>query len=176
MLSIDLGIFFQVLTDSITNETIVSSKNLRYLFIIRYLSLYALALIIVGTVGNILTIIVLLRRNLRRFVTARYLIIVSICDIISLYGWNLNNFYKFNISSRNGNIEDLSVIHCRVISFMTFVVLQLSSWCLTAVSLGKYNTKFALRNIFDYFFFINRSCSQPLLASVETIIRSNKIY
>jgi hypothetical protein len=93
-------------------------------------------LIIIGTVGNVLTIIVLLRRNLRRFVTVRYLIFVSICDIISLYGWNFNNFYKFIISARNNNIEDLSLIHCRVISFMTFVGLQLSSWCLTAVSLG----------------------------------------
>jgi hypothetical protein len=87
--------------------------------------------------GNLLTIIVLLRRNLRRLVTIRYLIIVSICDTISLYGWNLNSFYKFNISSTNGNIEEISIIHCRLISFMTFVSLQLSSWCLTAVSLGK---------------------------------------
>ncbi len=87
--------------------------------------------------GNLLTISVLLRRNLRRLVTIRYLIIVSICDTISLYGWNLNSFYKFNISTDNDNLEELSIIHCRVISFMTFVSLQLSSWCLTAVSLGK---------------------------------------
>ena len=119
------------------NETIMTSTNSRYLFIIHYLSIYALVLIIVGTVGNLLTIVVLLRRQLRRFVTVRYLIIVSICDIVSLYGWNLNNFYKFNIRKDNSNIEDLSLAHCRVISFLTFVSLQLSSWCLTAVSLGK---------------------------------------
>ncbi len=87
--------------------------------------------------GNFLTIIVLLRRNLRRLVTIRYLIIVSICDTISLYGWNLNSFYKFNISTDKDNLEELSIIHCRIISFMTFVSLQLSSWCLTAVSFGK---------------------------------------
>ncbi len=120
------------------------------------MSIYALVLIIVGTVGNVLTIIVLLRRHLRRFVTVRYLIIVSICDIISLYGWNLNNFYKFNISSRKGNIEDLSLIHCRLISYMTFVSLQLSSWCLTAVGLGKKKDT-CLSNIFT--FYIHRSCT-----------------
>ncbi len=91
--------------------------------------------------GNLLTIIVLLRRNLRRLVTIRYLIVVSICDTISLYGWNLNSFYKFNISSKNDNLEEISITHCRLISFMTFVTLQLSSWCLTAVSLGKNKTK-----------------------------------
>ena len=105
------------------------------------MSIYALILIIVGTVGNLLTIIVLLRRNLRRLVTIRYLIVVSICDTISLYGWNLNSFYKFNISPEKDNLEEISIIHCRVISFMTFVSLQLSSWCLTAVSLGKKEIK-----------------------------------
>ncbi len=92
----------------------------------------------------------MLRRHLRRFVTVRYLIIVSICDIISLYGWNLNSFYKFNVSSRNSNIEDISLIHCRFISFMTFVALQLSSWCLTAVSLGT-NKKLFLLNKYIHF-------------------------
>jgi hypothetical protein len=116
------------------------------------LSIYALALIIIGTVGNILTIIVLLRRHLRRFVTVNYLIIVSICDLISLYGWNLNSFYKFNISTKNSNIEDLSLIHCRLISFMTFVTLQLSSWCLTAVSLGKKKNFFF--KIYSFPFFV----------------------
>ncbi|CAF2523895.1 unnamed protein product [Rotaria sp. Silwood2] len=120
-----------------SNETINSSLNARYVFVIRCLSLYALLLIIVGTTGNLLTIIVLLRRNLRRLVTIRYLIVVSICDTVSLYGWNLNDFYKFNLSPDNDNIEELSITHCRVMSFMTFVSLQLSSWCLTAVSLDR---------------------------------------
>ncbi|CAF1334467.1 unnamed protein product [Adineta steineri] len=123
--------------ESILNESTSSSANSRDSFIIQSLSIYALILIIVGTVGNLLTIIVLLRRNLRRLVTIRYLIVVSICDTISLYGWNLNSFYKFNISSTNQNLEDVSLIHCRVISFMTFVSLQLSSWCLTAVSFDR---------------------------------------
>ncbi|CAF1385718.1 unnamed protein product [Adineta steineri] len=106
-------------------------------FVIRSLSVYALILVIIGTLGNLLTIIILCRRNLRRYVTMRYLIVVSICDIISLYGWNLNNFYKFTISSNNNNLEEVSMVHCRIMSYMTFVGLQLSSWCLTAVSLDR---------------------------------------
>jgi len=122
-----------------TNLSIIISSNYNPLhrIVIRCLSLYALVLVIVGTLGNVLTIIILCRRNLRRYVTMRYLIAVSICDIISLYGWNLNNFYKFTISRRNENLEELSLIHCRIISYLSFVGLQLSSWCLTAVSLGK---------------------------------------
>ncbi|CAF1960484.1 unnamed protein product [Rotaria magnacalcarata] len=122
---------------NVKNETLVRPEILRRSFVIHYLSIYALLLTIFGTIGNVLTIVVLFRRHLRRFVTVRYLIAVSICDIISLYGWNLNNFYKFNISRVGGNIEDLSLVHCRLISFMTFVALQLSSWCLSAVSLDR---------------------------------------
>ncbi|CAF0894526.1 unnamed protein product [Adineta ricciae] len=123
--------------ESTANETSSALINSRDSLIIQFLSIYALILIIVGTVGNLLTVVVLLRRNLRRLVTIRYLIVVSICDTISLYGWNLNSFYKFNINRNNGNLEEISIIHCRVISFMTFVSLQLSSWCLTAVSFDR---------------------------------------
>jgi hypothetical protein len=130
-----------------TNSSIIILSNYNHLhrIVIRCLSLYALILVIVGTLGNLLTIIILCRRNLRRYVTMRYLIAVSVCDIISLYGWNLNHFYKFTISHTNENLEELSLIHCRIISYLSFVGLQLSSWCLTAVSLGKFfifSTKF----------------------------------
>ena len=122
-----------------SNMTIVTSSEGPPLYglVIRCLSIYALLLVIVGTLGNTLTIIVLCRPNLRRFVTMRYLIAVSVFDIVSLYGWNLNNFYKFTISTNGSNIEQLSLVHCRIVSFVTFVGLQLSSWCLTVVSIGK---------------------------------------
>lgn len=106
-------------------------------FVIRALSIYALFLVVVGTLGNTLTIIVLCRRNLRQYVTMRYLIAVSLCDTVSLYGWNLNNFYKFTMSPQNNNLEQISLVHCRIVSYVTFVGLQLSSWCLTAVSVGE---------------------------------------
>jgi len=121
-----------------TNLTSSSSFQLR---VIRCLSIYSLILVIVGTLGNLLTIIILCRRNLRRYVTMRYLIAVSVCDTISLYGWNLNNFYKFTISSNYNNLEEISLIHCRIMSYLTFVGLQLSSWCLAAVSIGKSEKK-----------------------------------
>ena len=121
------------------NATVTLSVNYApfYRVIIRCLSIYALFLVIIGTLGNLSTIIVLCRRNLIRYVTMRYLIAVSVCDLVSLYGWNLNNFYKFTISGNDSNLEQISLAHCRIVSFVTFVGLQLSSWCLTAVSIGR---------------------------------------
>ena len=125
--------------DNFTNITQSITRFSYQQLIIRSFSIYALLLVIVGTLGNLLTIIILCRRNLRRYVTMQYLIAVSVCDTVSLYGWNLNNFYKFTISSNYHNIEEISLAHCRILSYMTFVGLQLSSWCLTAVSVGEYN-------------------------------------
>lgn len=124
--------------ENFLNTTAISNSKSFQRLVIRCLSIYALALVIIGTSGNLLTIIILCRRKLRRYVTMRYLIAVSVCDIVSLYGWNFNNFYKFTISKENNNFEELSLIHCRIISYLQFVGLQLSSWCLTTVSLGKF--------------------------------------
>jgi hypothetical protein len=67
----------------------------------------------------------------------RYLTAVAIADICSLYSWNLNLFYKHLINPYQNDLEDASIISCRLISFIAFVSLQLSSWYLTLVSLDR---------------------------------------
>jgi hypothetical protein len=100
-------------------------------------AIYALLLIIVGTIGNGLTIIILLRPNLRKYTTMRYLTAVAIADLCSLYSWNLNLFYKHLINPYQNDLEDGSMLACRFISFVGFVSLQLSSWYLTLVSIDR---------------------------------------
>ena len=100
-------------------------------------AIYALFLIIIGTVGNVLTIIILLRPNLRKLTAMRYLIAVAIADLCALYSWNLNLFYKHLINAYQNDLEDSSIISCRILSFIGFVSLQLSSWYLTLVSLDR---------------------------------------
>jgi hypothetical protein len=67
----------------------------------------------------------------------RYLIAVAIADLCSLYSWNLNLFYKHLINPYQNDLEDSSLISCRLLSFLAFVSLQLSSWYLTLVSLDR---------------------------------------
>jgi len=67
----------------------------------------------------------------------RYLTAVAIADLCSLYSWNLNLFYKHLINPYQNDIEDGSIFSCRLISFIAFVSLQLSSWYLTLVSLDR---------------------------------------
>lgn len=116
-------------------------------------AIYALLLIIVGTIGNGLTVLILLRPNLRRYTTMRYLTAVAMADLCSLYSWNLNLFYKHLINPYQNDLEDSSMIGCRLISFIGFVSLQLSSWYLTLVSIDR------CLNI--YFLFWNRRFGRP---------------
>ena len=67
----------------------------------------------------------------------RYLIAVALADLCALYSWNFNLFYKHLINSYQNDLEDFSLISCRIFSFIGFVSLQLSSWYLTLVSLDR---------------------------------------
>ncbi|UJR09897.1 hypothetical protein I4U23_014119 [Adineta vaga] len=119
------------------NTTNLENINLFHHPVLYGLAIYALFLIIIGTIGNILTIIILLRPNLRKHTTMRYLIAVAIADLCSLYSWNLNLFYKHLINPYQNDLEDASIVSCRFVSFFAFVSLQLSSWYLTLVSFDR---------------------------------------
>jgi len=67
----------------------------------------------------------------------RYLIAVAVADLCALYSWNFNLFYKHVINPYQNDLEDSSIISCRILSFIGFVSLQLSSWYLTLVSLDR---------------------------------------
>jgi hypothetical protein len=67
----------------------------------------------------------------------RYLIAVAVADLCALYSWDFNLFYKHLINPYQNDLEDFSIIPCRIISFIGFVSLQLSSWYLTLVSLDR---------------------------------------
>lgn len=67
----------------------------------------------------------------------RYLTAVAFADLCSLYSWNFNLFYKHLINRYQNDFEDSSLIACRILSFIGFVSLQLSSWYLTLVSVDR---------------------------------------
>ncbi|CAF1942730.1 unnamed protein product [Rotaria magnacalcarata] len=153
------------------NQTDITNIIRTHHPILYVISVYALLLIIVGTIGNILTIIILFRPSLRQHTTMRYLIAVATADLCSLYSWNLNLFYKHLINPNQNDLEDLSVISCRCLSFLAFVSLELSSWFLTLVSVD--------RCLSIYFLFWHRKWGRAkyanyiILTLTATIILTN---
>ena len=70
----------------------------------------------------------------------RYLAVLALVDLMVLYQWNLNTFFKYNLSVPPDykDLEEISVFWCRWISFFAFSCLQLSSWLLSLVSFDRF--------------------------------------
>lgn len=105
----------------------------------RYLSYYALLIMIVGTIFNLISFLVMQRKNLKKYSCMRVLSILALVDTLVLYQWNLNSFYKYNFSQPPDykDLEDTSIFWCRWITYFAFSSLQLSSWLLTLVSIDR---------------------------------------
>jgi hypothetical protein len=95
--------------------------------LIRILSVYACALIVLGTFGNLLVFVICLSKDLRSKTTFKFLAFMAVSDIFAVYGWNLdhftNNFYNSHFNAR-------SLAWCRFEGFCQYVSLQFSAWIL----------------------------------------------
>lgn len=88
--------------------------------------------IIFGTIGNLLSLFVLLRHKMRMHSTFTYLTLLSVCDTFVLYFGLLRDYlvnkYKIDISSD---------ILCKFHVFSFYFVLHLASWLLVAVNIDR---------------------------------------
>ncbi len=92
------------------------------------LGLYALILIIVGTVSSLMSLYICFK--LRKISTFVFLAFLSVSDIISLYYWNLTHFIDnwFDIDFLNSNFW-----LCKFGSYYQFTSLQISAWILVSI-------------------------------------------
>ncbi|CAF0816620.1 unnamed protein product [Rotaria sp. Silwood1] len=99
---------------------------------------YSLALVIVGTLLNILTFIVLCRstfRNTKTRPTLHYMRAMAIFDILMLYGWNIDHY----LATMHGfTIQKLNIPFCRFFSFLNYFAAQSSAWLRVFVCLDRY--------------------------------------
>ncbi|XP_071171015.1 kappa-type opioid receptor-like [Mytilus edulis] len=91
-------------------------------------------LIILGTTGNILSIIVLRRKNIQKSVCSIYLIVLSISDLFVLYTGLLRQWISvvFGVDIRNfgSNI-------CKLHTYIVYFSLDFTSWILMAVTVQR---------------------------------------
>ncbi|CAF0749550.1 unnamed protein product [Brachionus calyciflorus] len=92
----------------------------------------SLVWIIFGTIGNLLSLFVLLRPKMRIHSTFTYLTILAVCDTLVLYFGLLRDFlvnkYNYDI---NGDIL------CKFHVFSFYFVLHMASWLLVAVNIDR---------------------------------------
>jgi hypothetical protein len=106
----------------------------------KYLSYYTLFLIIIGTICNFTSFMIMHKKNMSKHSCMRYLSILSLTDVIVLYQWNMNTFFKYNLSKPPiySDLEEISLFWCRWICYLAFTSLQLSSWLLSLVSFDRF--------------------------------------
>ncbi|CAF3672682.1 unnamed protein product [Rotaria socialis] len=98
------------------------------------LRIYPILFMLVGTAGNLLSVYVVLRSKLRRHSTFIYLAFLSIIDLAVLYTFCVNFILHawFDI-----DLQQVSIIACKIFSFSIYFFPQASAWILTAVSIDR---------------------------------------
>lgn len=95
------------------------------LLISKILAGYSLFLVLFGTIGNLIVFVVSIR--LRRITTFVFIAFLAVSDTFTLYYWNLNHFiYTF----LGYDIENDTIVGCKLGNFVQFSSLEISSWLL----------------------------------------------
>jgi hypothetical protein len=116
------------------NNTIIRFRA-AYSLIIAY---YPLFLVIIGTILNLLTFIILCQptfNNKKKLPTIYYMRAIAIFDILMLYGWNLDHY----ISNVYGLLlQRYSIMLCKILSFLNYFSAQSSAWLRVFMCLDRY--------------------------------------
>jgi hypothetical protein len=100
--------------------------------LLKILSAFTVALIIIGTVLNVLSFCICCRKKLNAINTFKLIMFSSVADTISLYGWLLNHsvYAFFNFFELNR----WTLFWCRFQDFYQYTSLHYSSWILVILT------------------------------------------
>ncbi|CAH1784328.1 unnamed protein product, partial [Owenia fusiformis] len=91
-------------------------------------------LLILGIIGNILSIIILLRKSLRRLSWSLYLVTLAISDILVLCTTTFDYWMRM---WKNIHVYTFSAAGCKIENFLTYFSVHFSAWILVAVTLER---------------------------------------
>ncbi|ESN92976.1 hypothetical protein HELRODRAFT_69644 [Helobdella robusta] len=90
---------------------------------------------IFGVLGNILSLSVLLRKNMRKKSMSSYLSVLSMFDTLSLTCWCLIPYIEYGNKFR---LIDWSILTCKGSWFVNYAVGDLSVWLVVAVTVERF--------------------------------------
>ncbi|CAF1973231.1 unnamed protein product [Rotaria magnacalcarata] len=118
-----------------SNSTMASSSDLDENLVAAY---YPLTLVIVGTVLNLLTFIILCRpafRDTKKQPIIHYMRTIAIFDIFMLYGWNLDHYLSY---VHGYMILTYSIAACKIFGFLNCFSAQSSAWLRVFICFDRY--------------------------------------
>lgn len=107
------------------------------------IAVYNFLIIILGTFGNIITVVICLRKRLRKINTFIFYAFAAIYDTIGLYEWNLRQFVTFFFKV---DWDLFSLFYCRIDTLLQYVCFEASAWILVFF-LFKFFRKFYFSNL-----------------------------
>ena len=99
---------------------------------------YPLFLIVIGTILNLLTFIVLCRspfRDVKKQPALHYMRTIAIFDIFVLYGWNLDHYFT---AIHGLSLTQYSIPTCKIINFLSYFSTQTSAWLRVFICFDRY--------------------------------------
>jgi len=117
-----------------TNKTTISIRSAESLIV----AYYSLTLIIVGSLLNFLTFLILCRsafRDINARPILHYMRTIAIFDILMLYGWNFDHYLTI---AHDFRILRYSIASCKFICFISYFTSQISAWLRVFVCLDRY--------------------------------------
>ncbi|CAH1786279.1 unnamed protein product, partial [Owenia fusiformis] len=92
-------------------------------------------ILILGTLGNIFSTAILSRKNMRKMIMSKYLIMLAIVDMMAL--WNgLFTSWLQNAFGKNILIYHTTI--CKTLTFLVYVFAHLSPWILVCVTFERF--------------------------------------
>ncbi|ELT94867.1 hypothetical protein CAPTEDRAFT_205369 [Capitella teleta] len=102
----------------------------------KYLMTYAPpVLLLIGTMGNILSIVILTRQSLRKYATYMYLAVLAVADTLVLY-LGLLRLWLGEITG--SDIKDRSNISCKMINAIGYTCSDFSGWLIVVVTIERF--------------------------------------
>ncbi len=117
-----------------SNNTAAENYSAAALFV----AYYPLSLIIIGTIGNFLTFIILCRpkfQDTNERPTILYMRVVAIFDILMLYGWNLDHYLW---GTHGYTLRLYSIPTCKLFSFLNYFTTQSAAWLRVFICVDRY--------------------------------------
>lgn len=108
------------------------------LLVLNLISVLDSIIIFIGTIGNLTSFYLLTRKCLRPISSMRYLAGLTLVDSICLYGWYLSSIYRQLNGDHLRRIENINPFLCKLISYMSFSSLQLSSILLCTLTIDRF--------------------------------------
>ena len=119
---------------SIPNSSNYLNNLLEAKLVENILGLLNLSFIIIGTFGNLISFLILMRKNVRKHSCMRYLATLCLLDIFCLYTWNFSLVYSKYAGKK---IEHEGAVICRIFSFFCYFILQSSSWIIVMIGMDR---------------------------------------